>query len=479
MVSSERSDERLGVRIASDKIDANILIPKYYRPTLSDAVVRLANSSETTTLRQLVANGHVEIATGHEIGKVAYGTGNVPFVRTSDIANWEIKVDPKQSVAFDLFREYSDKQDLREGDILLVRDGTYLVGSLAIVTADDLPMLYQSHIARLRVTERSSISPFYLLAALQSPIVQAQFRARQFTADIVDSLGDRFLDVVLPIVDQIDERERIAAGVQEVIAERSKLRDELNVVASYPTLSATDPEEELEDHTLRLGYRVEKANVQGTVLIPKYYDPTVEQAIEALSEQHEFVPLGDLVDTGLVEWATGCEVGKMAYGTGPVPFIRTSDFVNWELKRDPKHAVSMAIYEDARADADAAALDVLVVRDGTYLIGSSAMIMEADLPLLFAGGLYRLRSTDHGKLDPFFLLAAMQTDIVRRQIRSRQFTRDIIDTVGKRIFDVRLPIPRTDTAQSEVGARTRTAVEGRAQLRSAISELAAAVYDWM
>lgn len=475
MISSERSDERLGVRIASSEIDASILIPKYYQPTLSDAVGRLVNSGETTTLRQLVADGHIEIATGHEIGKIAYGTGDIPFVRTSDIANWEIKVDPKQSVAFDIFQKFSSKQDLREDDILLVRDGTYLVGSLAIVTADDLPMLYQSHIVRLRITERSSISPFYLLAALQSPIVQAQFRARQFTADIVDSLGDRFLDVVLPIVDQIDERERIAAGVQEVISERSRLRDELSSVASYPDARETD-REELEDYTLRLGYRVERADVQGAVLIPKYYDPIVEQAIDVLSEQHDFVPLGALVDTGLVEWTTGCEVGKMAYGTGPVPFIRTSDFVNWELKRDPKHAVSIAIYEDAKADADAAALDILVVRDGTYLIGSSAMVTEADLPLLFAGGLYRLRSTDHGKLDPFFLLAAMQTDIVRRQIRSRQFTRDIIDTVGKRIFDVRLPIPRAESARSEIGARTRTAVEGRARLRAAISDLAAAVY---
>lgn len=212
------------------------------------------------------------------------------------------------------------------------------------------------------------------------------------------------------------------------------------------------------------------------MLIPKYYDPTVEQEIDALSTQYEFVPLRDLVDAGLIEWATGCEVGKMAYGTGLVPFIRMSDFVNWELKRDPKHSVSMAIYEDARSDADAAALDVLVVRNGTYLIGSSAMVMEADLPLLFAGGLYRLRSTDYGDLDPFFLLAAMQTDIVRRQIRARQFTRDIIDTVGKRIFDVRLPIPRDDAARSEIGARTRAAVEGRARLRSAISDLAAAVY---
>ena len=33
---------------------------------------------------------------------------------------------------------------------------------------------------------------------------------------------------------------------------------------------------------------------------------------------------------------TGVEIGKMAYGTGDIPFVRTSDLAQWEIKRDPK-----------------------------------------------------------------------------------------------------------------------------------------------
>ena len=42
--------------------------------------------------------------------------------------------------------------------------------------------------------------------------------------------------------------------------------------------------------------------------------------------------------------STGIEIGKMAYGTGDIPFIRTSDISNWELKNDPKQNISEEIY---------------------------------------------------------------------------------------------------------------------------------------
>jgi type I restriction enzyme M protein len=54
--------------------------------------------------------------------------------------------------------------------------------------------------------------------------------------------------------------------------------------------------------------------------------------------------------------STGDEVGKLAYGTGPVPFIRASDLANWEIKTDPKHGVSRDIYEALRTKQDIQAL---------------------------------------------------------------------------------------------------------------------------
>ena len=81
---------------------------------------------------------------------MAYGTGEIPFVRTSDISNWEIKTIPKQGVSVGIYESYNSNQDVRDKDILLVRDGTYLIGTNCFVTELDLPMLYQSHILKLR-----------------------------------------------------------------------------------------------------------------------------------------------------------------------------------------------------------------------------------------------------------------------------------------------------------------------------------------
>ena len=91
----------------------------------------------------LLRDGILTIDTGHEVGKLAYGTGPIPFIRTSDIANWEIKLDPKHVISADIYEGLKDRQDVQAGDILMVRDGTYLVGTCAIVSEADTTIVYQ------------------------------------------------------------------------------------------------------------------------------------------------------------------------------------------------------------------------------------------------------------------------------------------------------------------------------------------------
>ncbi|MEN8133097.1 MAG: hypothetical protein ABFS45_23550, partial [Pseudomonadota bacterium] len=63
-----------------------------------------------------------------------YGTGTIPFIRTSDFSNWEIKHDPKQGVSEEIYEQYAESQNVKEGDILLVRDGV-VAGAKARVFA--------------------------------------------------------------------------------------------------------------------------------------------------------------------------------------------------------------------------------------------------------------------------------------------------------------------------------------------------------
>lgn len=220
-----------------------------------------------------------------------------------------------------------------------------------------------------------------------------------------------------------------------------------------------------------LGFLLKSSAVRGSVLIPKYYNPEIKTHFDNLKHTHELVLLGELIHRGHIQTATGDEIGKMAYGTGPIPFIRTSDLSNWELKADPKQSVSEDLYDQFKDKLDVRAEDLFVVRDGTYLVGSSCILTEHDTRILYCGGLYKIRVEKKDQLDPYLLLSVLNCPIVKRQMRAKQFTRDVIDTLGKRIFEVILPIPKDKGLREQIARETRETVLTRVTFRNKAKQI--------
>lgn len=158
------------------------------------------------------------------------------------------------------------------------------------------------------------------------------------------------------------------------------------------------------------------------------------------------------MEQGLVSVRTGHEVGTLAYGTGPIPFIRTSDIANWEIRGDPKHGVSVQIYEALAEKQQVEIGDILMVRDGTYLVGTCAVVTELDTRILFQSHLLKLKSLDHETLDPYLLLGVLSSHIVKEQIWSKRFTQDIIDILGPGWGELVLPWPKDTGKHAEIGA---------------------------
>lgn len=209
------------------EITNNIFIPKYYDPEIVEEIRKLANTHDLVKVGKLIEDGILSLSTGVEIGKLSYGTGPIPFIRTSDLSNWEIKIDIKHGVNQKIYDEYKEKCDLKENDILMVRDGTYLIGTTAIITKYDLGCLIQSHIFKLRVRSES-LSPYLLLAILNSPIVKKQIRSKQFTQDIIDTLGKRIEELILPIPKSKSLRLKIQKTVKEIIDKRANLKQKVH-----------------------------------------------------------------------------------------------------------------------------------------------------------------------------------------------------------------------------------------------------------
>ena len=219
------------------------------------------------------------------------------------------------------------------------------------------------------------------------------------------------------------------------------------------------------EHGSHLGFILPVADVTNSILVPKYYDPEIAASIQELKQTHDLVTLNSLVEQNAVEITTGIEVGKMAYGTGDIPFVRTSDFSNWEIKADFKHGISSDLYEELKAKVDVQPLDILMVRDGTYLIGTTAMVTSSDLPMLFQSHILRIRVTNPEVVDPWLLFVALNAPIVRLQIRSKQFTQDIIDTLGQRFLELVLPLPRDLAARTALAHEAKRIILTRTQLR--------------
>ena len=234
----------LGFVIGEGDIKRHILCPHYYDPKIDADLAEFAATHYLLRFGDLVEDGTLGLATGDELGKLAYGTGEIPFIRTSDMSNWEIKADAKHGVERQIYNRLKKKQDVRPYDILMVRDGTYLIGTCAIVTPAEQEILYQSHIYKIRVnTNAQSINPFNLLAVLSSPIVQRQVRAKQFTQDIIDSLGERIRELVLPIPKDVAKRAEIEKLVRDAIERRSQAREfaqKARELAGLPAAATTE-----------------------------------------------------------------------------------------------------------------------------------------------------------------------------------------------------------------------------------------------
>ena len=226
-----------GYAVPLKNIKNNILAPRFHDPSAANLINNLCGTHTLYKISDLVADGILSLSTGDEVGKLAYGSGTIPFVRTSDISGWEIKVDPKHLVDRETYLKFARKRDVREGDILMVRDGTYLIGTCAFVSQYDTEIVYQSHIYKIRVNPNNLFDNYLLLAVLSSQPVVAQIKSMSFTQDIIDTLGDRIYDIILPIPNSLERRKEISSMVKKVIEDRVEARE----LARKARLAVTEP----------------------------------------------------------------------------------------------------------------------------------------------------------------------------------------------------------------------------------------------
>jgi len=209
------------------------LVPRYYveEAPQSDSEAALVRDAKFISIGDLASSGVLDIRKGNEVGSEAYGTGDIPFVRTSDISNFEISTDPTKSVSDEIYERFSGHQRLRPGSILMVVDGRYRIGATAVITARTVRSVVQSHVKIIDVAPDSRVDPYAVLFSLSLPSVRRRIRDLVFVQSTLGTLGKRLLELKLPALWTPGPWSTRVELFRNTLRERDRLLGELSAQA--------------------------------------------------------------------------------------------------------------------------------------------------------------------------------------------------------------------------------------------------------
>jgi type I restriction enzyme M protein len=217
-------------------IKSNIFIPYYYtgvektlKKLADDKNFALFSFKDLIDKDIVFANKNGYIPRGDEIGSHVYGLGEVPFVRTSEFNNWEINLDSHKKTSDEVYEQYKHKQNIEVGDILLVKDGgPNLIGKTAFVSEMDTKIIIQSHIFQIKALENGEfIDSYLLLYLLNLDIVQKQIQAITFIQGTIATIGNRIMEMILPIPVAIEKRKEISSYIKSIIDDKTEIRKKI------------------------------------------------------------------------------------------------------------------------------------------------------------------------------------------------------------------------------------------------------------
>jgi type I restriction enzyme M protein len=209
--------------------NGDYLVPRYYmeqRP-LNKQEEELTRGAPYASLGDLVHRGLISVRKGHEVGSDAYGTGSVPFVRTSDVSNFEISTDPSKSVSEEVYSRFAKQQSLRPGDVLMVVDGRYRIGATALVTGNNYRCIVQSHFRIISCLQPECLGAHELLFALNLPSVRLRIRNLVFVQSTLGTLGKRLLELRVPILHGPGPWQEAAQNFRAVLVQRDGLLSQI------------------------------------------------------------------------------------------------------------------------------------------------------------------------------------------------------------------------------------------------------------
>lgn len=180
----------------------NLWTPKYYLPEYLETEKFIKENFDYVELGKIST-----MSKGDEPGSDFYidylnkKDTDMPFIRTSDLYNYQIDLSPDNFIEKEIFNSLN--QNFKEGDVLFTKDGK--VGEMAIITQTD-KAIYQSGVVSIRLNDygrKLGITQEYIFTALTCKRI-GKYNAERYTvtASTIPHLRENHINkILIPIID--------------------------------------------------------------------------------------------------------------------------------------------------------------------------------------------------------------------------------------------------------------------------------------
>ncbi|BEG58171.1 hypothetical protein NHP21005_18590 [Helicobacter sp. NHP21005] len=140
--------------------------------------------------------------------------------------NWQIYKDPTAMIPPSEYdRLFSQEKALKPRDILFVKRGSYRIGSVAMVSPNDINVVLTREILVLRLStqmalERYGLTPEYLLYAMSHLLTYKQLENKIFIDTTLPNIAHRWKELKIPIPNDAHVLKNITQKVQNTIAKQ-------------------------------------------------------------------------------------------------------------------------------------------------------------------------------------------------------------------------------------------------------------------
>ncbi len=228
--------------LKKDEINyGSILVPRYY---WKHNITQLEEEAKKHNIVLIPVQKFIDeniikvVYRGHGSPKSELkGFGDIPYVRVDDVVNWGVYKNPASMIPESEYnRVKGNKENLQENDIIFVKEGSYRIGSVALLTKYDLDVLVNSHCYVLRVNKQHNdygIDPHYLMYLFSNHMTQKQLYNKIMIDTTLPNIGERWRELLLPIHKCEKKKEQIKKSIKDIFNHKNEINKEMSMLSEY------------------------------------------------------------------------------------------------------------------------------------------------------------------------------------------------------------------------------------------------------